>query len=67
MRSRPFPHSSPRCAGATSAAIQKNNSGLTRQLSSIASLAAIAIGLGVLLGGWGIDLPMPFLSGGGGH
>lgn len=49
--------------GATSAAIKKSNSGLTKKLSGIAAFAAIAIGLGVLASGWGIDLPWF----GGGH
>lgn len=44
--------------GATSAAIQKTNSGLTRKLSGVASLVAIAIGVGVLLSAnWGITWP----------
>jgi hypothetical protein len=43
--------------GATSAAIKRSNSGLTKKLSGIAAFAAIAIGLGVLASGWGIDLP----------
>jgi hypothetical protein len=43
--------------GATSAAIKRSNSGLTKKLSGIAAFAAIAIGLGVLASGWGVDLP----------
>ncbi|KAG7670668.1 hypothetical protein Ndes2526B_g00453 [Nannochloris sp. 'desiccata'] len=49
--------------GATSAAIKRSNSGLTKKLSGIAAFAAIAIGLGVLASGWGVDLPWF----GGGH
>lgn len=49
--------------GATSAAIKRTNSGLTKKLSGIAAFAAIAIGIGVLASGWGIDLPWF----GGGH
>ena len=51
--------------GATSAAIKKSNSGLTQKLSGFASCAAIAIGITVLAGGWGIELPL--LGGGGAH
>lgn len=43
--------------GATSAAIKKSNAGLTKKLSGVASGAAIAIGLGVLASGWGVQLP----------
>jgi hypothetical protein len=49
--------------GATSAAIKRSNSGLTKKLSGIAAFAAIAIGVGVLASGWGVDLPWF----GGGH
>ena len=52
--------------GATSAAIKKSNSGLTKKLSGFAACVAIVIGLGVLASGWGVDLPLPWLSGGGG-
>lgn len=47
--------------GATSAAIKKSNSGLTKKLSGIAAFAAIAIGLGVLASGWGVSLPLPWV------
>ena len=44
--------------GATSAAIKKTNgSGMTKTLSGAASFVAIAIGLGVLASGWGLQLP----------
>jgi hypothetical protein len=43
--------------GATSAAIKRSNSGLTKKLSGAAAFVAIAIGLGVLASGWGISLP----------
>jgi sulfite exporter TauE/SafE len=48
--------------GATSAAIKKNNSGLTQKLSGVASLAALALGATMLLGGFGVELPfsLPF-------
>jgi hypothetical protein len=50
------------CPGATSAAIKKNNSGLTQKLSGVASLAALALGATMLLGGFGVELPfsLPF-------
>jgi hypothetical protein len=50
--------------GATSAAIKKNNSGVTKTLGGAASAVAIAIGLVVLSGGWGVPLVLPW---GGGH
>ena len=46
--------------GATSNAIRKNNEGLTKKLSGAAAFIAIAIGIGVLASGWGVELP--FLS-----
>jgi hypothetical protein len=50
------------CAGATSAAIKKSNSGLTKKLSGFASAAALALGATMLLGGFGLELPfsLPF-------
>lgn len=63
---RPPPgHPCPHGAGATSAAIQKSNSGLTQKLSGFASLAALALGTTMLLGGFGVELPfaLPFLGG----
>lgn len=48
--------------GATSAAIKKNNSGLTKNLSGFASVVAIGIGLAVLGSGWGLNVP--FFGGG---
>ena len=49
-------------AGATSAALKKNNSGLTKKLSGFASFAALALGATMLLGGFGVELPftLPF-------
>lgn len=44
--------------GATSAAIKRNNEGLTKTLSGAAAFIAIVIGLGVLASGWGISLPL---------
>lgn len=57
------------CAGATSAAIKKSNSGLTQKLSGFASFAALALGATMLLGGLGIELPfsLPALPFFGGH
>lgn len=48
--------------GATSAALKKNNSGLTKKLSGFASFAALALGATMLLGGFGVELPftLPF-------
>ncbi|KAI3431755.1 hypothetical protein D9Q98_004797 [Chlorella vulgaris] len=48
--------------GATSAAIKKSNSGLTKKLSGFASAAALALGATMLLGGFGLELPfsLPF-------
>jgi len=43
--------------GATSAVIKKKNSGLTKNLSGIASFVAIVIGLAVLGSGWGLNVP----------
>ena len=60
----PFPTSHPCAApaGATSAAIKKSNSGLTQKLSGFASCAALGLGLTMLLGGFGVELPftLPF-------
>lgn len=61
--------------GATSAAMTKTNSNLTKNLSGFASLVAILIGSGVLLSGWGIEFGgnIPIIStllslgSGGGH
>ena len=38
--------------------MQKNNSSITNKLSGIASLVAILVGVGVLLSGWGVSLPL---------
>lgn len=46
----------PRCAGATSAALQRSNSGITKKLSGFAAFVAIAIGA-VILSGGSISLP----------
>ena len=43
--------------GATSAAIKKSNSALTKKLSGVAAVVAIAIGVGVLASGWGVSIP----------
>lgn len=53
--------------GATSAAIKKSNSGLTKKLSGFASLAALALGATMLLAGFGIALPFALPFGLGGH
>ena len=43
------------CTGATSKAIQKKNAWLTRNLSALASVVAVSVGLVVLLSGWGVQ------------
>lgn len=54
--------------GATSAAIKKTNSGMTKNLSGFASFVAIVIGIGMLASGWGICLPSGLsFVGGAGH
>eukprot|EP00887_Chlorella_sp_A99_P000477 scaffold17.g477.t1 len=49
--------------GATSAALKRNNSGLTKKLSGAASFVALAVGATVLLGGWGFAAAQLFNQG----